>query len=263
MSALEEKSVLFRSWLIDNGAVFSKVDWPSLDTESGIRGAIAVETIETNENILQIPKHLMISPPLIFANSDIGEILSTNSNALPGDVVLSLYLMYEFSKNTESFFHPYLQILPEPGNSSEWSEEQLIWLQDDRMIIRTKNRRTLIQNLYNKCVLPLCENYKDKFPVEIFTFTLFKFCWNSVQARAFGRRLPWTALVPFADCLNHNNLQTKYDYDVGGNNMFRLFPTGSNRYPASSEVFNSYGRRANDNLLMDYGFAMLDNEWDE
>ena len=28
-------------------------------------------------------------------------------------------------------------------------------------------------------------------------------------------------------------------------------------------MFNSYGRRANDNLLMDYGFAMLDNEWDE
>jgi hypothetical protein len=27
-------------------------------------------------------------------------------------------------------------------------------------------------------------------------------------------------------------------------------------------VFNSYGRRPNDNLLLDYGFAMLDNEWD-
>ena len=26
------------------------------------------------------------------------------------------------------------------------------------------------------------------------------------------------------------------------------------------EVFNSYGRRKNDNLLLDYGFAMLDNE---
>ena len=28
------------------------------------------------------------------------------------------------------------------------------------------------------------------------------------------------------------------------------------------EVFNSYGRRKNDNLLLDYGFAMLDNEHD-
>eukprot|EP01037_Dinobryon_pediforme_P024004 gene24004-25636_t len=70
-------------------------------------------------------------------------------------------------------------------------------------------------------------------------------------------------MVPFADCLNHSNVQTKYDFNVDGNNTFRLFPSGKNRYPKGSEVFNSYGRRANDNLLQDYGFAMLDNEWEE
>lgn len=69
--------------------------------------------------------------------------------------------------------------------------------------------------------------------------------------------------MPFADCLNHNNVQTKYDYDVDGNNMFRLFPSGSNCYPKSVEVYNSYGRRPNDNLLLDYGFSLVDNEWDE
>jgi hypothetical protein len=45
--------------------------------------------------------------------------------------------------------------------------------------------------------------------------------------------------------------------------MFRLFPSGSNRYACGKEVFNSYGKRSNDNLLQDYGFAILDNEWDE
>lgn len=84
-----------------------------------------------------------------------------------------------------------------------------------------------------------------------------------IQARAFGRRLPWTALVPFADCLNHANVQTKYDYDVDNNGFFRLFPTGQNSYPKGSEVYNSYGRRANDNLLLDYGFAMMNNQWDQ
>jgi Rubisco LSMT substrate-binding len=102
----------------------------------------------------------------------------------------------------------------------------------------------------------------EDFPLEKFSFENFKFSWFSIMARAFGKRLPWTALVPFADCLNHGNLQTKYDYDVNDNGLFRLFPSGSNSYTKGSEVFNSYGRRANDNLLLDYGFAMLDNEWD-
>lgn len=44
---------------------------------------------------------------------------------------------------------------------------------------------------------------------------------------------------------------------------FRLFPTGENSYKKGFEVFNSYGRRANENLLSEYGFAMIDNEWDE
>lgn len=83
------------------------------------------------------------------------------------------------------------------------------------------------------------------------------------MARAFGKRLPWTSLVPFADCLNHSNLQTKYDYDENNNGLFRLFPSGNNSYSRGSEVFNSYGRRANDNLLLDYGFSMLGNMWDK
>lgn len=28
------------------------------------------------------------------------------------------------------------------------------------------------------------------------------------------------------------------------------------------EVCNSYGRRNNENLMLDYGFALLGNEWD-
>lgn len=109
----------------------------------------------------------------------------------------------------------------------------------------------------------LHNRYPDKFPKDEFTYERFKFSFNSVQARAFGRRIPWTAMVPFADCLNHSNVQTKYDYNIDNNQMFRLFPTGGNLYGKGYEVFNSYGRRPNENLLMDYGFAILDNEWDE
>jgi len=170
--------------------------------------------------------------------------------------------MYELSKGEESFYFPYLQILPEPGSVSQWTDEQLRGLQNDALFLKAKNRLTMLRKTFNNTIFKICEENPDVMPMELFTYENFLFAWYSVQARAFGKRLPWTAMVPFADCLNHSNLQTKYDYDVGNNGMFRLYPSGSNHYPRGAEVFNSYGRRHNENLLMDYGFAMLDNQWD-
>jgi len=171
--------------------------------------------------------------------------------------------MNERRKGAESFYAPFLNILPEPGSASLWAQDQLQQLQDEQLLLRAKNKKRSLEGLYLRTLPPLCEKYPHLFTLEEFPFEEFRFAWHCVQARAFGRRLPWTAMVPFADCLNHSNVQTKYDYNVNDNGLFRLFPSGKNSYPKGSEVFNSYGKRANENLLLDYGFALLDNEWDQ
>ena len=117
--------------------------------------------------------------------------------------------------------------------------------------------------MYDASVGKLTELYPDVFPSSEFTYERFLTAYYASCTRAFGKRLEWSALVPFADCLNHANVQTKYDYNVGGNGLFRLFPSGTNCYAKGEEVFNSYGRRKNESLLIDYGFAMLDNEWEQ
>eukprot|EP00903_Cladosiphon_okamuranus_P005406 g5394.t1 len=180
--------------------------------------------------MVQIPHALMMSDFHAKADPDFGHV-HRNSRILDSDNGLAIYIMQEILKEEKSFYWPYLRVLPTPHNLRSWSGEDLLLLQDTKLADR-------------------------------YTFELFDFAWSTVQARAFGKRLKSSALVPFADCLNHGNVQTKYDFDVEGNGMFRLFPSGSNRYPRRAEVLNSYGRRANDNLLLDYGFAMLDNEWD-
>jgi len=64
--------------------------------------------------------------------------------------------------------------------------------------------------------------------------------------------------------LNHSNVATKYilEGEEEGERTFKLFPTNTNSYSQGSEVFNSYGRRTNDHLVSEYGFAIEDNEWD-
>lgn len=43
--------------------------------------------------------------------------------------------------------------------------------------------------------------------------------------------------------------------------VFRIWPTHTQGYKAGKEVHNSYGRRDNDHLALEYGFLLPDNHW--
>eukprot|EP00606_Chrysophyceae_sp_TOSAG23-5_P001479 GSChrysophyteH2.ASY1.ANO1.100.1 assembled CDS len=258
----DEKRAVFCDWLKENGATYPKIQWPSTDTVGGCRGAMATESISSNEVMMEIPIKLMMSPMHAFQDPVVGSILHASQDLLRGDVLLTVYIMYEYLKGEASFYAPFLAILPEPGSVVQWSDSELAELQDSSITYRAKNRGKMLQVTYERNIRGLSRRHPEHFPEETYTYELFLFAWFCIQARAFGRRLPWTALVPFADCLNHANVQTKYDYDVGNNGVFRMYPTGTNSYPQGTEVFNSYGKRPNDNLLLDYGFSILDNQWD-
>lgn len=126
---MDQKINIFLEWLSKNGAIFPKVDWPRNDTNSGIRGAIAIEDIVTNEEILEIPFPLMISPIHAFQDEFIGQALKESLNILQGDFLLTIYLMSEINKNNLSFYYPYLNIIPHTPCLSEWSDSELLELQ--------------------------------------------------------------------------------------------------------------------------------------
>lgn len=125
----EEAVREFLDWLSLHGAKFPKIDWPRNDTASGIRGAIALDNIASGEYMVEIPGCLMISPPQIFAIPDLGPIFASNQHLLQGDLLLSLFLMHEISKGKDSFWYPYLKILPFVNCLTEWSDEELRQLQ--------------------------------------------------------------------------------------------------------------------------------------
>ncbi|CAM9299099.1 unnamed protein product, partial [Ectocarpus fasciculatus] len=252
----------FLRWLRSHGAVIDWVEWPSSETESGVRGAVARRDIAPGDHMVIIPHTLMMSEFHAKADPKYGHVHRLNTRLLGSDNGLALYIMQEILKEEGSFYWPYLRMLPTPCNLRNWNRESLLLLQDNKLVRRTAARSRQLLALYRETIEFLSSSYPELYTADRYTFELFDFAWRTIQARAFGKRLKSSALVPFADCLNHGNVQTKYDFDVGGNGAFRLFPSGINRYPRNSEVLNSYGRRANDNLLLDYGFAMLDNEWD-
>jgi hypothetical protein len=92
--------------------------------------------------MLSIPAKLMISPITAFNDPVLGHVFKNNRDILKGhsiinfgvipskgDLLLTMYLSYELSKGKDSFFYPYLNILPVPGSISTWSSKELEELQ--------------------------------------------------------------------------------------------------------------------------------------
>ncbi|KAE9011964.1 hypothetical protein PR003_g14293 [Phytophthora rubi] len=258
-SAAEQR---FLQWLQDNGATFPKLQWPTT-TPSGLRGAVATSAIATGEPMLCIPRRLLISEDLCWRDPQLRRVFQDNRDVFTrDDPVLSLFLVREQLLGARSFFQPYLAVLPYPESVQDWTQDELRELHDGRLVDAAARRSSEIDVYYRRVMNRLQSKYPGEFPEALYTFDRFKFAWKTIQARTFGRRLPWTALVPFADCLNHTNVATRYDLDVDDNGLFRLYPSASTSFAKGAEVFNSYGRRANFQLLLDYGFALFDNEWD-
>lgn len=120
---------LFIAWLKENGAKYPKIQWPTDETQSGVRGAIALDDINPMEAMIEIPMHLMMCPPNILRDPDVGQKLQSCMDLLQGDLLLSVYIMHEMRKGNKSFHRPFLRILPELNNISEWSAQELHDLQ--------------------------------------------------------------------------------------------------------------------------------------
>lgn len=253
---MDEKVQLFYEWLVTNGCRFPKIKWPSCDTNSGIRGAIATDDISENEVMLEIPINLMLSEPQIFKDPLIGTIMKENETLLKGDLLLIVGIMHEFLKGSDSFYYPYFQIFPQSNSIIEWTDDELSELQDEILAAKSRQKELYLVKQYNYLLLKIFQKYPQCFiknsdhnlnivngtsastknitsyddSITNYTYDVFKFAWHIVMSRAFGKRLPFSALVPFADCLNHNNVATKYDYNVDNNGVFRLYPTANNKY---------------------------------
>lgn len=110
--------------------MFPKLEWPVV-TENGLRGVVALEDIATNEPMLQIPATLVISEQRCWQDAHLKDVLEANRDVFSrDDPVLALFLVREMLRGDDSFFAPYLSILPYPESIQDWSDDELDELRD-------------------------------------------------------------------------------------------------------------------------------------
>lgn len=226
--------------------------------ESEMRGVHAKVDIPPNTICVSIPKKCLITVEMGQA-TEIGQIILKSDLDLdaPKHIFLMIFLLYDRKINGEkSFFKPYYDILPKTLHNIPifWSEDELKYLEGSYLLSQIADRNEAITDDYYS----ICEVAPQLSSIA--TIEEFKWARMCVCSRNFGLQIDGhrtSALVPHADMLNHQRpRETKWTYD---DDLQAFTITTLQRIPRGAQVYDSYGQKCNHRFLLNYGFAVEDN----
>ena len=132
--------------------------------------------------------------------------------------------MHHMLIGEKSFWHPFWQVINLSDMPMRWEPEEVRELQDaylEREIGTYKdeyfNEFYLIFNCFREHeyehVWPgICDPTKTEKEIIAWMEPFFYKCFNTIVTRCFGWGLPKTSLIPYADCINHHNVDSTYEF---------------------------------------------------
>ncbi|XP_031484729.1 fructose-bisphosphate aldolase-lysine N-methyltransferase, chloroplastic isoform X2 [Nymphaea colorata] len=222
------------------------------------RSLFASRFIEGGECILKIP-HNAITPDKIFPrfNSLLGDNVSDIGR-------LALILLSEEKLGLASDWAPYIACLPQMGKlhcTIFWNKQEMELLRSSSVFHESVQNRNCIKKEF----LALISALKD-FTEMTGSLELEKFmhAYGVVGSRAWDATKQGLSLIPFADFFNHDGyseacLLSDDDKEVSEVIADRNYAPGEE----VGSVLISYGKFSNATLLLDFGFTLPYNPYDQ
>ncbi|GLT51409.1 hypothetical protein SLA2020_248220 [Shorea laevis] len=252
IDSLENPEAL-QKWLLESGLPPQKMAIERV--EVGERGLVALKNIRKDEKLLFVPPSLVITADSEWTSAEAGEVLKHYS--VPDWPLLATYLISEASLQKASRWSNYISALPQqPYSLLYWTHAELDrYLEASQIRERAIERINNVTGTYNDLRLRIFSKYPHLFPEEVFNMETFRWSFGILFSRLV--RLPSmggkVALVPWADMLNHScEVETFLDYDSSSKTVVFLTDRA---YQAGEQVFISYGKKSNGELLLSYGFV--------
>ncbi|GMG98759.1 hypothetical protein Nepgr_000599 [Nepenthes gracilis] len=248
-----ENAESLQKWLSESGLPPQKMAIERVNV--GERGLVALKNIRKGEKLLFVPPSLVIMADSEWSCPEAGEVLKRNS--VPDWPLLAVYLLSEASLLRSSKWSNYISALPrQPYSLLYWTRSELDrYLEASQIRERAIERSDDVIGTYNDLKLRIFSKHPDLFPEEVFNMETFRWSFGILFSRLV--RLPSmdgkVALVPWADMLNHSSeVETYLDYDKSSKGV--VFTT-DRVYQPREQVFISYGKKSNGELLLSYGFV--------
>lgn len=264
----------------DESTGFSMRVRPDLSPEEIIHPADEILTcpLKTSLSYLNanIGGPLLATPP---EDVDSASTFPAGLNGLPPHVTARFFLMKEYLAGESSFWYPYIATLPQPDALASWSLPPF-WPEDDAAFLEGTNAGISAQAIRDQLKKEFKEARKALKDADFenwrdYTKTIHDWAFSILSSRSFrpslvipqamrGSVLPknvsiddFSILLPVFDIINHSpqaQVLWLIDNESSDANTCR-FQT-FDAYKPGDQVFNSYGRKTNSELLLSYGFMI-------
>lgn len=250
-------------------------------------------TVNSAEEVLACP----LSTSLSFLNATTGGPILSGSvghaepcspfppqfMGIQPHVIGHFFLMKQYLMGKDSFWYPYISTLPQPDSISSWSlppfwpDEDFQFLDGTNAAVAAQEIQANVKRDFKEARRILkeegFENWQD------YTRHLFNWAFSIFASRSFRpslvtptvvqeRELPknvgiddFSMLLPVYDIINHDikaNVRWTADDQSGSAEMCRFITFDS--YKPGEQVFNTYGKKTNSELLLSYGFMLPESE---
>jgi hypothetical protein len=277
-------------WLTAAGATGLDTIKVHATPDGGVGVASGDAGVAPGEEIASIPATCVMSVGRSAASA-----VGVACNALPHDTLLPvpeyvLWLDMASGRRDESHAsHPYLAALPkEAPDVASWTTEELALLAgtDVGAAAMASNEALAAEHARVQALLgpayevPLAEMrwargcyLSRRFPPRLLDAKAPSMAVHKSNCRGASKDLVYPThwliahrstgapgvLLPFFDLLNHGK-GTEIEWRGDGKSV--AFAAGADGIEAQAEIFNNYGSKANDELLLAHGFALENNEHD-
>ncbi|KAK6158748.1 hypothetical protein DH2020_006062 [Rehmannia glutinosa] len=219
------------------------------------RTLYAAEYIQTGDCILKVPYSVQLTPDNLPP-----EITSLLGDEVSNVAKVALLILHEKRLGHNSEWAPYISRLPQPEELHStifWSDEELEMIRPSALYEETLSQKTQIQKEFFAV-----KSAFDQFPDQCLdvTFQEFSYAYGLVTSRAWESSRG-VSMIPFADFLNHDG--TSDAYVLSNESKKHSEVIADNDFAPGDEVLIRYGKFSNATLLLDFGFTVSCNSYDQ
>lgn len=218
----KERFARFKKWCQREGIQHPKVQYPVLfgKGESRYPGMLALEDIGPNEPVVKVPSKHIINTKVCYNCPELQHVFFENPETFGrhtqhgDDNVFNTYILFHLNLGEASRHYEMMSCWPRPHETDilmNWTDEDLEWLQDETLAEdaqRGYEEFTTQWNQLYKCL----RQYPDILPEKAIGLNKFKYVYMLTTNRCFSSNWEGVSqMVPFADYVNHENVDTGFD----------------------------------------------------